>query len=623
MLDTLKRYSNTWVAKILMALLILSFGLFGIANVFTNLGTSSVARVGNQSISAVEFDRAYRSQLNNIARQTGRQPSPEEAMAFGIPGSVLNQLASNAALDQMVEDFGVGASDEMVSEMIAQDPNFATTLGVFDRQQFTQMLRQNGYTESEYIEAQAESVQRSQVIRGLFGGAMAPKTILQITNRVQNDSRTIDYFTISNNVLDPIDPPTEDQLVSYLEENQAQYRAEAKKKIEVLVLTPESLARSLEPTESELRAEYEQAGDQLTSDETRNVTLWRLRDDSQADTLVQGIAQGQSLDQILAANNFGITATPLGQVSRGDIENEAIASAAFDGDKGLTIADTADGKVAVMVRNIVPAEQLSFEEARDQLVANVAADQARDIIIDKIDEIEEQRATLRPISEIAADVGLETQTVEITRSGEGLDTVNDLPQDGQQRLLTAINNAEQDALLPAVTIGGNAMAWFDLLEETPARDLTLDEVRDELETAWMEDQRAQALAEKASELASRVEQGTPIFDVASEVGQIAQPSLPLTRRGDGSFITANVASAAFSGGEGHADAVRLQDGTYLVFQVTGVTPAEPIEVTQDNLSSVSDNVADDLYQQFITARRDDLGVNINQGTLNQILSLDQ
>ncbi len=395
------------------------------------------------------------------------------------------------------------------------------------------------------------------------------------------------------------------------------------KKVELLVLTPESLARSLETTDAELRNEYDKAGDQLTSAETRNVTIWRLKDDAQAQTLVQGIAAGKSLDQILAANDFGITATPLGQITRDEIADEAIAIAAFDGDKGLTIADADSGKVAVMVRNIVPETQLSFEEARDQLVARVNAAKARDQILDKIDEIEEQRATLRPINEIAADVGLETQTVTITQSGVGIADIADLPADGQQRLLSAVNDAEKDALLPAVTIGGNAMAWFDLLETTAARDLSMDEVRDELETAWLEDQRAEALAQKAEALVEQVEAGTPIFDVASTVGQIAQPSLPLTRRGDGSFITGNVASAAFSGGEGHADAVRLSDGTYLVFQVTNITPAQPADIEQQNLIALSDSVADDLYQQFITARRDDLGVSINQGTLNQILSLEQ
>ncbi len=333
--------------------------------------------------------------------------------------------------------------------------------------------------------------------------------------------RTIDYFTLSNNVLDPIDAPTEEQLATYLEENQSQYRAEANKKVELLVLTPESLARSLETTDAELRNEYDKAGDQLTSAETRNVTIWRLKDDAQAQTLVQGIAAGKSLDQILAANDFGITATPLGQITRDEIADEAIAIAAFDGDKGLTIADADSGKVAVMVRNIVPETQLSFEEARDQLVARVNAAKARDQILDKIDEIEEQRATLRPINEIAADVGLETQTVTITQSGVGIADIADLPADGQQRLLSAVNDAEKDALLPAVTIGGNAMAWFDLLETTAARDLSMDEVRDELETAWLEDQRAEALAQKAEALVEQVEAGTPIFDVASTVGQIA------------------------------------------------------------------------------------------------------
>ena len=97
MLDTIKRYSNTWIAKIFMGVLILSFGLSGIAYVFTDLGTSTIARVGNESISPVDFDRAYRNQLNNFAQQYGQVPTPEQAQALGIPATVISELTNLAA----------------------------------------------------------------------------------------------------------------------------------------------------------------------------------------------------------------------------------------------------------------------------------------------------------------------------------------------------------------------------------------------------------------------------------------------------------------------------------------------------------------------------------------------
>ncbi len=260
MLDTIKSYSRTWVAKVLMGLLILSFGLFGIANVFTNLGSTNVARVGNQSISSVDFERAYRGQLNNFAQQTGQAPTPEQAVAFGIPGSVISQLAGTATVDNLVENYGVGASDELVAGLVALDPNFSSTLGLFDRQRFNQILAQSGYTESEYVKAQASSVKRSQIVDGLFGGISAPKTVFEISNRFENDSRTLDYFSLGETALGEIAAPTEEELTTYLVDNQRFYRTQETRNIDILVLTPATLAKTITVSEADIEAEYAKTG---------------------------------------------------------------------------------------------------------------------------------------------------------------------------------------------------------------------------------------------------------------------------------------------------------------------------------------------------------------------------
>jgi peptidyl-prolyl cis-trans isomerase D len=48
MLDSLRAFSKTTIAKLFFAVLIVSFAAFGINNVITTLGSSTVARVGNQ-----------------------------------------------------------------------------------------------------------------------------------------------------------------------------------------------------------------------------------------------------------------------------------------------------------------------------------------------------------------------------------------------------------------------------------------------------------------------------------------------------------------------------------------------------------------------------------------------
>ena len=48
---------------------------FGINNVIVDLGSNTVARVGNEEITSREFLRAYQSQANSIAQQLGSMPT--------------------------------------------------------------------------------------------------------------------------------------------------------------------------------------------------------------------------------------------------------------------------------------------------------------------------------------------------------------------------------------------------------------------------------------------------------------------------------------------------------------------------------------------------------------------
>ena len=104
MLNLMRRFASTWVGKILGALLLVGLAGFGISNVLLDLGSTTLAKVGDEDITTTQFQRAYQQQLNQLAQQTGQMPTGEQALAMGIPTGVLDKLASvfDVRVDEML-----------------------------------------------------------------------------------------------------------------------------------------------------------------------------------------------------------------------------------------------------------------------------------------------------------------------------------------------------------------------------------------------------------------------------------------------------------------------------------------------------------------------------------------
>src|SRR5690606_7816124 len=96
-------------------------------------------------------------------------------------------------------------------------------LGLFDADEFSAVLRQAGYTESEYLELQRQAAEREQL--GLiFANAGVPQVALDIANAYDNDQRTIEYVELNPVLFAVSEEPAEDDLQQFFEENQARFR---------------------------------------------------------------------------------------------------------------------------------------------------------------------------------------------------------------------------------------------------------------------------------------------------------------------------------------------------------------------------------------------------------------
>jgi len=623
MLDNLRNFATTLPGKILGVFLLIGLAGFGISGVISNVGTNTVAWVGDREISALEFDRAYRSRVNSIGQQTGQVPTGDQALQMGVPTSVIQQLATQEAMNALGERFGLGVTDDRIAEALRDDPSFSGTLGSFDRARFEQVLRQMGYTESEFFQSRREAAQRQQLAIALFGEVPVPDTVQQLARKFGSDRRVLDYVVLSEDSLLPISEPTEDELRSYIEENQAQYRTQPTRLVDLMVLTPETLAGSVEIPEAEIVAEYDSSPDRFSTVERRTISQVQVSDEGVAAAFEEGAEAGTPFEDVLA--DTGLSATELGTRSQAEMTDSNLAEAAFSLEEGAyTVIAGAQGQRVVHVSEIEPASQMSLEEARDDIESELRRDAAEDQYIDVLDMIEEQRAAFVSLDEIAAEAGLDVRELAVTQSGDALTELAVLDEADAGQITQAIFDAEMGQLAPSVALSANETVWFDLREIQEARDLTLDEARDRVAADWMAERRQEALAQRAEEFVAALQDGQEFETLAVNNNLTPQTSQPIGRQGGGGgAITQAVAQAAYEGGEGHIGMARNNAGSYVVFRVAEVQSADDGELQEQQSQAMGESYRNDLYSSFASSLRSEYGLRINQSVLRQVIGLDQ
>src|SRR3954452_13760561 len=196
MLRGMRKASSNWLGKTIMAavmgVLIISFGIWGIADIFKGFGQSTLATIGHTEISTEQFRQIYTERLQQIGRQFGRPMTMDQARAFGLDRQVLQQIIAEAALDDNARQLGLGQSDAETMRMITSDPNFKGVSGAFDPARFQATIRPAGYTKQRYTADHLKVFILRQIANTSSAALEPPKTLIEALVRSQNEQRSIE-----------------------------------------------------------------------------------------------------------------------------------------------------------------------------------------------------------------------------------------------------------------------------------------------------------------------------------------------------------------------------------------------------------------------------------------------
>src|ERR1700730_3794682 len=276
MLRGMRKASSNWLGKTIMAagmgVLIIRFGIWGIADIFRGFGQSTLATVGHTEISINEFRQLYTEKLQQIGRQFGRPLTTDQARGAVLARQLLQQTSAEAALDEEARRLGLGQSEAETMRMIINDPNFKGVGGAFDPGRFQAPIRQFGFSEQRYVADQRRVSLRRQIAGTISAGLEPPKVLIEALSRFQNEQRSIEYVKLDAAQAGTIDPPSPETLAGYFDDHKTQFRAPEYRKISLVAVTPEEIGKWSEVSDEDAKKLFEQRRDKLGTPEQRQVS---------------------------------------------------------------------------------------------------------------------------------------------------------------------------------------------------------------------------------------------------------------------------------------------------------------------------------------------------------------
>ena len=172
----LRKQTGSWIVKAFLGVLILSFAVWGIGDIFRGPSDAAVATVGDVEITRSEFGDAYRRELDRLNQRMGQQLDADQARRLGIENLTLQRMINRALFDQVALGYGLTVSDKDLAADIRSNPAFRNDLGRFDPLYYRDVLRQLGYTREYFEYVRRADLRRTQLMNGIALGAETAPT---------------------------------------------------------------------------------------------------------------------------------------------------------------------------------------------------------------------------------------------------------------------------------------------------------------------------------------------------------------------------------------------------------------------------------------------------------------
>ena len=389
MMNFMRNAAKTWAAKLLLGLLVVAFGAWGVSGVsgsafefalqLTGFGPKDLAQVGSIKINADDYTHDLENQRKAISKQSGQNITLDDAHKLGLDKQVLDNMIANAALGAAEKNLNLVVGDNVIKQEAYHDKNYLDANGQFDPVLFHRILEQNNTTEGAYFANQKQMHVRAAMLNVASGELALPKTFSQALTQFQGETRDAKYFTVTATEADVAKPTDADLDVQY-KKTPAAYTAPEYRTVALMKVEPADLAAKISVTPEELKAGYEQYKADYFTPGKRTIIQVSFPSLDDAKKAKARIVAGEDILKIAAEMKLKDTDVTLTDKVKANFLDPKIADVAFSTAEGQVSDPVVGGLATVLLKpiKVTADKQAAFEEVKDALSKRLQLEKAKD-----------------------------------------------------------------------------------------------------------------------------------------------------------------------------------------------------------------------------------------------------
>ncbi|MDR3463035.1 MAG: SurA N-terminal domain-containing protein [Beijerinckiaceae bacterium] len=626
MMDRLRIASQGIFGRLVMALIlgvtIIGFGFWGIGDIFRDYDPNELARAGSARITVDMYRDAYQNELQRVEQNAKRAITSEEAQRLGLDRQVLARLLTDAVLDQEARKLGLAIGDADIANTIRKDDSFKGPDGKFDKARFDAILRENGFSETRFVNEQRAIDLRQYVSDAVISGIELPKLVEEAIHRYKTETRQVDFVVLTPALAGDIPAPSDADLQKYFDDRKSAYTAPEYRKLVTLAVIPADLVKPDAVSDADVQKRYDDTkAIRFVTPEKRTLQQIVFPSEAAATEAEAKLASGTSFQALAAERKLSDKDIDLGTLAADEVHEKATADAAFALAEGAVSqpVKTQFGYAVVRAVKIFPRSEIPFMAVSAQLKDEVAIIRAKTEAKALRDKIEEQRSAGKTLTEAAASAGLKTQTIEAV-DAQGRDKANK-PVEGLVEgpaLLKAAFAAEVGSDTDMISTATGGYSWFEVAGIEPARQLSLADAKTKVEASWHRDEVAKRLSAKADNLVKALNGGQALSALAETEGKLQVQHASDVKRDNASTLPGNVSTAVFAVAAHKAGSAGLPDGGRFVFQVQDAR-VPPLDGKNPDFKKLMDQVKsgvlDDVLGEYLSRLEQQFDVKVNARAL--------
>ena len=171
MLESMRNQAQSWIAKIILGGIALSFALWGVGDYFMGSQIQTIAEVDGKPISDSVFYQSYERELNNYRAMLGKQFSKEMVEQLGLKEQVIQTLINRKLMLDEAARMGLAAPEAALMASVQANPAFQSANG-FDANRYKIMTRNMGfrttrdYEDEQRVNLMIDALQKAVVNSG-------------------------------------------------------------------------------------------------------------------------------------------------------------------------------------------------------------------------------------------------------------------------------------------------------------------------------------------------------------------------------------------------------------------------------------------------------------------------